>query len=450
MPSVIQWIEQLEEGQITSVQLTKRYLEAIKERDKEIHAYLEVFSDTALTEAAQSDERRREGRLLSRLDGIPIAVKDNIVMKGRLCTCASRMLSSFVSPYDATVIRLIREAGMPVLGRLNMDEFAMGQSTETSFFGPTRNPHDPSRVPGGSSGGSAAAVAADLAPWALGSDTGGSVRQPAAFCRVVGVKPAYGAISRYGLVAFASSLDQIGVLTQTAQDASLLLECLCQRDERDMTSREYTHTHIAAPADPGRITLGMPQKNPALLRDVERMGFRVREVSIPSLAHALRAYYILSSAEASSNLARYDGVRYGHRAGGYETLDGLYRKSRQEGFGDEVKRRILLGTFALSAGYQEAYYQRAQGVREALTRETRAALLECDAIVSPVTPSDAHRLGEKSGAIERYQGDLYTVPANLTGLAALSVPTPHQAVGLMGENLETLLSIAWAMEGGRA
>ncbi len=439
-------IQQLQSGQTTSVEVVERYLRAIAERDGEIHAYLEVFAQEALAQAAASDERRRRGQTLSPLDGVPIAVKDNIAIKGHICSCASQMLANFVSPYDATVIRLIRESGMPILGRLNMDEFAMGQSTETSFFGPTKNPRDLSRVPGGSSGGSAAAVAAGMAPWALGSDTGGSVRQPAAFCDIVGVKPAYGAISRYGLVAFASSLDQIGVLAQTARDASLLLECLCQPDPRDMTSRaELVHKHVENPAHPAEITLGMPVEcwDEGL---AQRVGMKVQKVSIPLLKDALKAYYILSSAEASSNLARYDGVRYGHRAKHYADLDGLYRQSRHEGFGEEVKRRILLGTFALSEGYQEAYYQRAQAVREALTQQTRDALLRCDALLMPVSPCGAYRLGEQLDPVERYLGDIYTVPANLTGLAALAVGN----AGLMGENIEKLLQIAWAMEGGNA
>ena len=349
----------LDGGQITSVEIVQAYLRAIDARDGEVHAYLETYPDDALREAAESDRRRAQGRRLSPLDGVPIAVKDNLVMRGRVCSCASRMLESFRSPYDATVIQKLHAAGMPILGRLNMDEFAMGGSTENSAFGVTRNPWKPDCVPGGSSGGSAAAVAAGMAPAALGSDTGGSIRQPASFCGVVGVKPAYGMVSRYGLVAFASSLDQIGPLCKTAADAALVLDVICGGDPHDMTSDPT----LAQPCtvretrDLSGLTVGLPrecfgegldqQVRAAVETAAEalhRLGMQVREVSIPSLPYALPAYYVISSAEASSNLARFDGVRYGYRARAYADLDELYRKSRQEGFGMEVKRRIMLGS----------------------------------------------------------------------------------------------------------
>lgn len=454
----------LQSGELTSVQITRAYLGAISQRDKQLHAYLEVFAEDALREAEQSDARRRSGRALGALDGVPIAVKDNIAVQGHVCSCASRMLADYRSPFDAEAVRRLKAAGMPLLGRLNMDEFAMGSSTENSFFGPSRNPRDLTRVPGGSSGGSVAAVAAGMAPAALGSDTGGSVRQPAAFCGVCGVKPAYGAISRWGLVAFASSLDQIGTLTQTAEDAELLLEVLCGADEQDMTGDPSL---AYRPESPRPLTIGLPEESlaegldseirQAILRAADRLralGHTVRSVSLPLLPDALSAYYVLSSAEASSNLARYDGVRYGHRAAEYADTDEMYRKTRQEGFGLEVKRRMLMGVFALSSGYQDAYYLKAQKVRLALKEQTEALLRECDALLMPVSPTAAYPLGERVDPIARYLADLYTVPANLTGLPALSLPCGVTAeglpigMGLMGRRngLPTLLSLCKQLE----
>ncbi len=457
-------------GQTTSVEITRAYLDAIAARDEEIHAYLEVYAEDALSEAAASDARRAAGRTLSPLDGIPLAVKDNMVMRGRVCSCASRMLASFRSPYDATAVQRVKAAGMPILGRLNMDEFAMGGSTENSAFGVTHNPWNLDCVPGGSSGGSAAAVAAGMAPVALGSDTGGSIRQPASFCGVGGVKPAYGAVSRYGLVAFASSLDQIGPLCKNVEDAALVLDVICGPDPRDATSdAALTHGYAARlNTDLTSLTLGLPREcfaeglNAEVRAAVEaaaetfrRLGAQVREVSIPSLPYALSAYYVISSAEASSNLARFDGVRYGYRAGEYADLDELYRKSRQEGFGMEVKRRILLGTFALSSGYQDQYYLKAQQARELLRYEVGEALKLCGALLTPVAPTPAYRLGEKTGdPMEMYLGDIYTVPANITGLPAVSVPCGLSGAGLpigmslMGErdSLAALLGAGAAYE----
>ena len=433
-------------GQATSVEITQAYLNAIAARDEQVHAYLEVYAQDALSQAAASDARRAAGRPLSPLDGVPVAVKDNMVMEGRVCSCASKMLASFRSPYDATVIQKVKAAGMPILGRLNMDEFAMGGSTENSAFGVTRNPWNLDCVPGGSSGGSAAAVAAGMAPVALGSDTGGSIRQPASFCGVVGVKPAYGAVSRYGLVAFASSLDQIGPLCKTVEDAALMLDVICGPDPRDATSdASLTHGYAARLSmDLSGLTLGLPRECfgkglgagvraavEAAAETFRRLGAQVREVSVPSLPYALSAYYVISSAEASSNLARFDGVRYGYRAKEYADLDELYRKSRQEGFGMEVKRRILLGTFALSSGYQDQYYLKAQQARELLRYEAGEALKACGALLTPVAPTPAYRLGEKTGdPMEMYLGDIYTVPANITGLPAISVPCGLSAEGL--------------------
>ena len=436
----------LESGQVTSVEIVEAYLHAIDARDGEVHAYLETYPEDALREAAEADARRALGQKRSPLDGVPIAVKDNLVMRGRVCSCASRMLETFRSPYDATVIQKLHAAGMPILGRLNMDEFAMGGSTENSAFGVTRNPWKLDCVPGGSSGGSAAAVAAGMAPAALGSDTGGSIRQPAGFCGVVGVKPAYGAVSRYGLVAFASSLDQVGPLCKTAADAALLLDVICGGDSRDMTSDPTLARPCAGREvrDLSGLTVGLPVECFGEGLDVQvraavegaakalgALGATVCEVSIPSLPYALPAYYVISSAEASSNLARYDGVRYGYRARDCASLDELYRKSRQEGFGAEVKRRILLGTFALSSGYQDQYYLRALKARELLRHEAAQALERCGALLSPVSPTPAYRLGEKTGdPMEMYLGDIYTVPANITGLPAVSIPCGRSSEGL--------------------
>lgn len=460
----------LAEGSITSAEITRAYLDAIAQKDGAIHAYLEVFAGEAMESARQSDARRADHAALSPLDGVPLAVKDNIAMRGHVCSCASRMLADYVSPYDAAAIERVRAAGMPILGRLNMDEFAMGSATDTGAFGPTRNPVDLTRVPGGSSGGCAAAVAAGLAPIALGSDTGGSVRQPAALCGVTGVKPAYGAVSRWGLVAFASSLDQIGVLAKSAGDAALLLALLCGADARDRTSDPaLVFTPASPPEDARGWTIGLPEEcleeglddevraaMERTARRLEALGARVRRVSLPLLRYALPAYYVLSAAEASSNLARYDGVRYGHRARAYADLDGLYRQSREEGFGMEVKRRILLGTFALSEGYQDAYYLRAQRVRDALRAQTEAVLEACGALLMPVTPGPAWRFGEKTDPVERYLGDLYTVPANLTGLPAVSLPLARTrgglpiGVGLMGRRhgLAELLALCGLLEEG--
>ncbi|MFH1511878.1 MAG: Asp-tRNA(Asn)/Glu-tRNA(Gln) amidotransferase subunit GatA, partial [Bacillota bacterium] len=369
--TVAELADALTSRKLTSVEITQCYLDSVAAQDGKIHAYLDIYTESALVEAAQSDERRKNGAPLSKLDGVPVAMKDNMLVKGKVCTCASRMLADFVSPYDATVIEKLKAAGMPILGKLNMDEYAMGSSNENSAFGAVRNPWALTRVPGGSSGGPAAAVAAGMIPIALGSDTGGSIRQPASFCGVVGVKPAYGTVSRYGLVAFGSSLDQIGPLSKTAEDAALMMEVIAGHDPRDATS------DATIPADfmPEKIktlqgkVIGMPKEcfgeglsetvNAAIQNAAEQLrslGAEITEVSIPSIRYALSAYYVLSSAEASSNLARFDGIRYGYRAEHYADLDELYRKSREEGFGLEVKRRIMLGTFALSSGYQDQYY----------------------------------------------------------------------------------------------
>ncbi|HNW85718.1 MAG TPA: Asp-tRNA(Asn)/Glu-tRNA(Gln) amidotransferase subunit GatA [Candidatus Limiplasma sp.] len=471
--TVVELIAALKGGELTASDITQAYLDSIAAQNGVINAYLDVFAKDARKEAAASDARRQAGCPLSALDGIPVAVKDNMLVEGTRCTCASKMLQDFVSPYSATAVEKLRAAGMVLLGKLNMDEFAMGSSTENSAFGVCRNPWALDRVPGGSSGGAAAAVAAGMAPVALGSDTGGSIRQPASFCGVVGVKPAYGTVSRYGLVAFASSLDQIGPLCKTAEDAAMVMSVIAGRDRRDATSdatlaSEFPLTDL--PTLTG-LTIGMPRECfgeglsmpvyhavQAAAEQLRAMGANVVEVSVPSLPYALSAYYVLSSAEASSNLARFDGVRYGYRVREYADLDELYRKSREEGFGLEVKRRIMLGTFALSSGYQDQYYLKAQQARELLRYEFGLALENCDALLTPVAPTYAYKLGEKTAdPMEMYMGDLYTVPANLTGLPNVSVPCgcaeengERLPVGmsLLGarDSLGKLLSIAAAYE----
>ena len=383
---------------------------------------------------------------MSPLCGIPVAVKDNICVKGGKTTCASQMLADFVSPYSATVWEKLQAAGCVLLGKTNLDEFAMGSSTENSAFHPTHNPRDLSRVPGGSSGGSAACVAADEAPFSLGSDTGGSIRQPAAFCGVVGMKPTYGMVSRYGLVAFASSLDQIGPMTKTVADNALVLDAIAGYDCRDTTSikRGYTPMNREMKAGVKGLRIGLPKEmfGEGLSADVrkavmnaaktlEHLGATVKEVSIPSLKVALPAYYVLSSAEASSNLARFDGVRYGHRAAEYADLEELYLKSRSEGFGAEVKRRILLGTYTLSAGYFDAYYKKALQVRTLVIRELNAVLKDVDCLLSPVAPTTAYKIGEKTmSPLEMYLGDIDTVPVNIAGIPGLSLPCGLDRAGL--------------------
>ncbi len=451
----------LTSGALTSERITRAYLTSIEAQNPALNVYLDVYADTAMTEAAQSDARRAAGKPLSPLDGVPIALKDNILVKGRKCTCASRMLADFIAPYDATAARLAREAGMPILGKCNMDEFAMGGSNETSYFGPARNPWAQGRVPGGSSGGAAAAVAAGMAPMALGSDTGGSIRQPASFCGVVGVKPAYGTVSRYGLVAFASSLDPIGPIAKPAADAALLMDVIARHDPLDATSDASLEGTYALPAPKtlAGLTIGLPvecfgkgldprvsERVRAAAERLAAMGARLQSVSLPTLPYALSCYYVLSSAEASSNLARFDGVRYGYRAPEYADLDELYRKSRQQGFGAEVKRRVMLGTFALSSGYQDQYYLRAQQARELLRHECAKALEACGALLTPVAPTPAYRIGEKSGdPMAMYMGDLYTVPANLTGLPAISVPCGH--IEDDGDTLPVGMSLTGARDG---
>ena len=436
----------LRSGELTAVQAAEAYLASIRENDPSIRAYLSVLEEKAMGQAAETDRRRARGEALSPLAGVPVGIKDNICTKGVTTTCASRMLEQFIPPYNAHVIEKLEEAGAVTLGKLNMDEFAMGSSTENSFFQITHNPRDPSRVPGGSSGGSAAAVAANEAAFALGSDTGGSIRQPAAFCGVVGMKPTYGTVSRYGLVAFASSLDQIGPLTRDVADSAMVMDCIAGHDSRDSTSIRMDKLPYASQLgqDIRGIKIALPEEffGEGLSEDVRKgiqlaarrfqdLGAEIVRVSMPTLTHALPAYYIISSAEASSNLARFDGIRYGYRSPDYEDITSLYKNSRSEGFGEEVKRRIMLGTFALSSGYYDAYYKKALQVRTLITRDYSRIFAACDCILSPVAPTTAYKIGEKTAnPLEMYLGDIYTVPVNIAGLPGLSMPCAAASDGL--------------------
>ena len=423
---------------ISAAELTKAYVASIDKNEPQVGAYVSTDARMALDMAIAVDKRRAAGEELSPLAGIPMGVKDNICTKGVTTTCASRMLSDYVPPYDAHVVERLKAAGFVMLGKLNMDEFAMGSTTENSAIKVTHNPLDLSRVPGGSSGGSAAAVAAFEAAYTLGSDTGGSIRQPAAFCGVVGMKPTYGMVSRYGLVAFASSLDQIGPLTHTVRDNALVLNAIAGHDKRDATSVDRVYGDFGAEIGKGvkDLVIGVPKEffGEGIAPDVkeavlaaaaryEKLGAKIVEVSMPAIDHALAAYYVISSAEASSNLARFDGVRYGYRTAEFEDIGELYKKSRSEGFGAEVKRRIMLGTFALSSGYYDAYYKKALQVRALVRADYDRVLEKCDVILSPVAPTVAYKLGEKSkNPLEMYMGDAYSVPVNVAGIPALALP----------------------------
>jgi aspartyl-tRNA(Asn)/glutamyl-tRNA(Gln) amidotransferase subunit A len=447
-----QLVRELASGSLTSLALVEDCLAAVRRCDGELHALLCVDAEGALAAAREADARRREERTRGPLDGIPYVLKDNIVTRGLPTTCGSRILEGFVSPYEATLVTRLREAGCILLGKTNLDEFGMGSSTEHSAFGPTRNPHDLSRVAGGSSGGSCAAIACGMAPLAFGSDTGGSVRLPAAFCGVVGLKPSYGRVSRYGLVAFASSLDQIGPVTRTVAGTALALGAVAGRDARDATTGEAAVPDYAAATALGvrGIRVGIcpdllgegvdpavREAVAAALRVLESLGCTVREVSLPHVRYGIAAYYLGASAEASSNLARFDGVRYGRRAE-TESISELYARSRREGFGDEVKRRIMLGTFALSAGYHDAYYGRAQRARRRIAGDYEKVFADVDVLVSPTSPTTAFSLGERlDDPLAMYLSDALTIPASLAGIPALSLPCGMTAAGLpVGLQLE--------------
>ena len=427
--------------EISSVELTQLYLDRIKRLDPEINAYITVDAEKSLAQAKAADDLRASGNA-GPLTGIPLAQKDIFCAKGWLTTCGSRMLSNFVSPYDATVIERFNAAGAVILGKTNMDEFAMGSSNENSYFGAVKNPWDTARVPGGSSGGSAAAVAALMAPAATGTDTGGSIRQPAALCNLTGLKPTYGVVSRYGMIAYASSLDQGGPMARSAEDCALLLNSMAGFDERDSTSLDRPRENYARDLDMplAGLKIGLPKEffgasersgcAPEVMQLVEaaiaeyrKLGAETVEVSLPNMKLSIASYYVIAPAEASSNLSRFDGVRYGYRAPEYADLDDMYAKSRTQGFGTEVKRRILIGTYVLSHGYYDAYYLQAQRIRRLIANDFVEAFKQCDVIMGPTSPSTAFRLGEKaSDPVQMYLSDIYTIAVNLAGLPGMSIP----------------------------
>jgi aspartyl-tRNA(Asn)/glutamyl-tRNA(Gln) amidotransferase subunit A len=423
-------------GERSAADVLAGYLAAIDARESDIHAFNLVATDEARAEASAIDQMVASGEDPGPLAGVPVALKDNLCTRGVPTTCSSRILEGWRPPYDATVVTRLRKAGAVVIGKTNMDEFAMGSSTENSAFGPTRNPHDPTRVPGGSSGGSAAAVAAGFAPLALGSDTGGSIRQPAALCGVVGMKPTYGAVSRYGLIAFASSLDQIGPFATTVADAALLFDVIGGHDPCDSTSLDRPAPRASSVLDEGvdGVTVGVLQEllvgaDPDVVARVRQCadacaaaGARVEEISVPEVRLGLSAYYLIAPGEASSNLARYDGVRYGLRVDGPDTA-AMNTATRSTGFGAEVKRRIMLGTYVLSAGYMDAYYNQALRVRTKIIEGFANAYRSCDVLLGPTTPTTAFELGSKTGdPLTMYLSDVCTIPSNMTGHPAISVP----------------------------
>jgi len=438
----------IQSGEYTARQITEKVLDHIRSTDKEINAYITIDDEGALNQADAVDKKVASGQTLGALAGIPLGIKDVLCTKGVRTTCASKILKNFIPPYDATVISHLRNADAILLGKLNMDEFAMGSSNENSYFGTVKNPHDTTRVAGGSSGGSAASVAANEAFMSLGSDTGGSIRQPASFCGTVGLKPTYGRVSRYGLIAYASSLDQVGPITRTVEDAALLLQVISGYDPSDSTSANVPVPDYTSNLDKGvdGLTVGIPKEYFAegLEEDVrqavmagvamlEKNGATIKEVSIPTAGHAaysIAAYYIIATAEASSNLSRFDGVKYGHRAKASNLIE-MYTKTRSEGFGAEVKKRIMLGTYALSAGYYDAYYRKAQQVRTLIKQDFDNAFSTCDILASPVSPTPAFKIGEKTDdPLQMYLSDIYTVSVNLGGIPGISVPCGTSADGL--------------------
>ena len=441
----------LKSGQIGAVETVSAYLERIRALDPKVNAYLSIMGEQAMDEARLFDSGKKDFSA-SPLAGVPIAIKDVICIRGSITTCGSRMLQGFVAPYSATVIEKLVQAGAVFIGKTNMDEFAMGSSTENSAFMKTRNPWDLDRVPGGSSGGSAAAVAAGLCAGALGTDTGGSIRQPSSFCGVTGIKPTYGRVSRFGLVAFASSLDQIGPITRDVEDAAILLQAIAGYDPRDSTSVDLpVPEYRAALKETIRgLRLGIPREyfiegtDPeveAAVRNAistcRQLGAHIVDISLPHTEYGIAAYYIIAPAEAASNLARYDGVKYGHRAQGTMDLIEMYRKSRSQGFGAEVKRRIMLGTYVLSAGYYDAYYRKASQVRTLIRQDFLDAFEKCDTILAPVSPIAAFRLGEKmDDPLQMYLSDVFTLPASLAGIPGISTPC-----GFTSENLPIGLQI---------
>ena len=462
--TVHELIEKLDKKEITPEEITKSYIDRINDKEKDVQAFVTITDNEALEKAKNIKERK------TKLAGIPIGIKDNMCTKGIKTTCSSKMLENFVSPYNATVVEKLNEEQIISLGKLNMDEFAMGASTEYSAFKITKNPWNLNTVPGGSSGGSAAAVAADLVPWALGSDTGGSIRQPASLCGVVGLKPTYGLVSRYGLVAFASSLDQIGPITKDVEDAAILLNVISGHDEKDSTSvnienKDYTK---ALKQDVKGLKIGIPkeyfgegineevkEKVKAAIKKYEEMGAVVEECSLDIADESLAVYYIIACAEASSNLGRFDGIRYGYRTSNFNSLKDIYRNSRSEGFGAEVKRRIILGTYVLSSGYYDAYYKKAQKVRTIIRKEFEKLFEKYDILLTPTSPTVAYEIGTKSNnPLEMYLADLCTVTVNIAGLPGISIPCGLDSKGmpigmqLIGKHFdeETILRAAYTFE----
>ena len=462
--------DKLSKKEITSTQIVEAYQKRIEEKEDDVQAFVTTLQKEAVEEAKEIDEKITKNEISENFAGIPIGIKDNMCTKGIKTTCSSKMLENFVAPYDATVIEKLKDENMIIMGKLNMDEFAMGGSTEYSYFKKTKNPWNLNKVPGGSSGGSAAAVAAGMVPWALGSDTGGSIRQPASLCGVVGLKPTYGLVSRYGLVAFASSLDQIGPITKDVYDSCLLLNLIAGHDEKDTTSadiekKDYTK---ALKNDVKGLKIGVPKEffgegiNSEVKECLEKaietykeLGAQIEEFSLDIAQYSLATYYIIACAEASSNLGRFDGIRYGYRAKNVKSLKELYRKSRSEGFGAEVKRRIILGTYVLSSGYYDAYYKKAQQVRTLVMKEFNDAFEKYDVILTPTSPTVAFDIGSKTtNPLEMYLSDICTVSVNIAGLPGISIPCGVDSQGmpvgmqLIGNKFceETILNAAYTFE----
>ncbi len=462
--------QKLDNKEITIPEIVSAYINRINEKEKDVQAFITTSENEALEKAKEIQEKKEKGEITKQYAGIPIGIKDNICTKGTKTTCASKMLENFISPYNATVIEKLENENLISLGKLNMDEFAMGGSTEYSYFKKTRNPWNLNKVPGGSSGGSAAAVASDTVPWALGSDTGGSIRQPASFCGVVGLKPTYGLVSRYGLVAFASSLDQIGPITKDVEDCAILLNMITGHDEKDTTSIEMEKIDYtkSLKKDIKGIKIGVPKEffgeginqevKDVLQKSIQKykeLGAEIEEFSLDIAQYALATYYIIACAEASSNLGRFDGIRYGYRTKEYSNLRELYKKSRSEGFGSEVKRRIILGTYVLSSGYYDAYYKKAQQVRTLVMNEFNKAFEKYDIILTPTSPTVSFDLGSKSeNPLEMYLSDICTVSVNIAGVPAISIPcgvnSENMPIGmqLIGNKFceEKILNVAYAFE----
>lgn len=462
--------EKLRNKELTVKEITKAYVDRINEKEKDVQAFVTTLPEEAENKAEEIQKKIDNKEIEGEFAGIPIGIKDNICTKGIKTTCSSKMLENFVSPYDATVMEKINSENLINLGKLNMDEFAMGGSTEHSYFKITKNPWDLSKVPGGSSGGSAAAVAANLVPWALGSDTGGSIRQPASFCGVVGLKPTYGLVSRYGLVAFASSLDQIGPITKDVRDSALLLNIIAGHDKKDTTSvnREKIDYTKCLKNDVKGLKIGVPKEffgeginsevKETLQKSIEKykeLGAEIEEFSLDIAKYSLAAYYIIACAEASSNLGRFDGIRYTYRTGEFKNLKELYKKSRSEAFGPEVKRRIILGTYVLSSGYYDAYYKKAQQVRTLVMNKFSKAFEKYDVILTPTSPTVAFGIGTKSeNPLEMYLSDICTVSVNIAGLPAISIPCGVNsekmpiAMQLIGNKFEEekILNAAYTLE----